>query len=275
MTSTALLHAAIRRDRFVVVLGIALIAALAWGYTVHLASRMDGAAMEGATMDGMAMDGAAMDAMLMPMTAAWGFPELLFTATMWMTMMVAMMLPSATPYLVIFARVNRSRRAEGGPFVPTALFALGYLTAWFAFSLAAALAQWGLQTGLLIDADYASATPYLGGGLLVAAGIYQWTPLKYACLANCRSPFGFIANHWREGRLGALGMGFHHGLFCLGCCWLLMALLFVFGVMNLLWIAGLAAFVLVEKLAPGGPHLARAAGLVMIAGGVYLLVAGA
>lgn len=259
MASTTTLQAAIRRDRRVVLAGVVLIAALAWAYVAYLAQRTD-------SMD--------MEAMLGPMTPAWDVPEFLLAAAMWSVMMVAMMLPSAVPYLVIFARINRSRASEGGPFVPTALFAAGYLLAWSAFALVAALAQGGLQAALLIGMDYASATPYLGGGLLVAAGLYQWTPLKHACLANCRSPFGFIANHWREGRLGALGMGFHHGLFCLGCCWLIMALLFVFGVMNLVWIAGLAVFVLAEKLAPQGELVARASGLVMAAGGAYLIAAG-
>lgn len=253
------LETVLRHDRLAVLAGVALIAALAWGYTAYLAHTMG-------VMD--------MSETLMPMSAAWSAPEFVFTVAMWLIMMVAMMLPTAAPYLLIFARVNRGRRAKGGPYVPTALFACGYLVSWGAFSFAAAGAQWALQSSLLIDMNYASATPYLAGGLLVAAGLYQWTPLKHACLKSCRSPFDFIAHRWREGRLGALRMGLEHGTFCVGCCAALMVLLFVFGVMNLVWIAGLAAFALTEKLIARGPAFSRVSGAVLVLGGVSWMLAG-
>ena len=136
------------------------------------------------------------------------------------------------------------------------------------------LALEGLEEAALLSPMMVSTSPVLGGVLFIAAGIYQWTPLKYACLKNCRSPLGFIMTHWRDGPLGSLRMGVEHGVFCLGCCWSIMALLFVGGVMNLLWVAAIAAFVFVEKLFPAGEMVARGAGVLMVAAGGYLLVAG-
>lgn len=184
------------------------------------------------------------------------------TFLMWWVMMTGMMLPSAAPMTLTFATVNRRRRELGTPYVPTALFVAGYLLAWAAFSLAASAAQWALED---------SASPLLGGALFVAAGAYQLTPLKHACLRRCRSPLAFVLEHWQEGRAGALRMGAAHGAYCLGCCAFLMALLFVGGAMNLLWAAAIAAWVLAEKLLPAGAALARAAGVMAILFGTWMI----
>jgi predicted metal-binding membrane protein len=185
--------------------------------------------------------------------------------------MVAMMIPSAAPMILMFAGVNRRRREQQVPYVPTSVFLLGYLVVWAAFSVLATAAQWGLHAASLLSPMMVSTTPVLGGILLLVAGIYQWTPLKHACLSKCRSPLGFVLNEWREGRWGAFLMGLKHGSYCTGCCWSLMALLFVAGVMNLLWVAAIAGFILLEKLAPAGQRMGQAAGVLMIAGGVMLL----
>jgi predicted metal-binding membrane protein len=152
-------------------------------------------------------------------------------------------------------------------------FTLGYLVAWTAFAVVAATVQWVLHGAALLSPAMTSASPLLGGMLLIAAGVYQWLPLKAACLTHCRSPLDFFAAEWREGEAGALAMGFRHGLHCVGCCWLLMGLLFVAGVMNLLWIAAIAGFVLVEKVLPGGRIVGRVAGAVLVVWGL-LTVAG-
>jgi len=188
--------------------------------------------------------------------------------------MAGMMLPSATPMIMTFATVNRGKRARGRPVVPTAAFAAGYLIAWGGFSLAATVAQWGLERALLMSPTMATSSAISAGILFLAAGLYQLTPLKYACLEKCRSPLSFVLNSWREGGAGALRMGIEHGAYCLGCCWLLMLLLFAGGVMNLLWVAALAAFVFIEKLVPHGQWIARASGVAMLAFGAYLLKGG-
>jgi predicted metal-binding membrane protein len=212
--------------------------------------------------------GMAMDAM---MSAAWtpGYAALIFS--MWWSMMLAMMLPGATPALLLFARVNRKEKAAGRPYVPTAIFAAGYLTVWGAFSAIAAGLQWSLEQLDLLSPMMASTSAFLGGAILVAAGLWQLTPIKTACLRHCRAPMSFLAGGWRPGRLGAFGMGLEHGAWCLGCCWFLMGLLFFGGIMNLYWIAGLALFVLFEKTIPIGNWLARLAGAALVAWGVVLL----
>jgi len=193
---------------------------------------------------------------------------------MWGAMMTAMMLPAAAPTILLFGAVQRRRRAERRPYAPVSAFLLGYRVVWGSYSVAAALAQWALHSAGLLSPAMRSASPVLAGALLVAAGAYQWTPLKRACLASCRSPLEFFAREWREGARGAVRMGARHGTFCVGCCGALMALLFVAGVMNLLWVAGLAGLVLVEKMAPGGAWLGRAAGLLLAGWGARLLAGG-
>jgi predicted metal-binding membrane protein len=204
-----------------------------------------------------------------------GAVDLVLLLVMWWIMMIGMMLPSAAPMILIFATVNARRRAHAQPWVPTALFAAGYVLAWGGFSIAATLAQWGLESVALVSPMAMSVTSArLAGDLFLAAGLYQLTPLKHACLIACRSPFDFVINRWRDGALGALRMGAEHGLSCLGCCWILMALLFVFGAMNLVWVALLAAAVLVEKLLPFGEWTARIGGLLLMGWGLWLLAVG-
>ena len=233
---------------------LAVLAALCWAYVLY----------QGATMGlmGMARPGA----------AGWGLPELLLLCAMWVVMMAAMMLPSAAPITLLVAQVSRLYHPGRRPWLRTALFVAGYLAAWSGFSLLATVAQWGLHEANMMSDMMAATNATAGGLVLVAAGVYQWTPLKHACLRQCRAPLTFVLAGWRPGKGGALRMGLAHGAWCLGCCWLLMALLFVAGVMNLAWIVGLSVLVLLEKLLPDGVWIARAAGLALVVwGGLMLL----
>ncbi len=211
------------------------------------------------------------DPMAMMILHAWTTIDFGLMFAMWTIMMVGMMLPSAGPTTLVYAAVARKAAREGTPIAPTAAFVAGYLAMWTLFSLGATFAQWGLEAAALLSPMMVSRSPGLGATLLVGAGLYQLTPFKNACLAHCRSPAHFIAEHWRPGTSGALRMGLEHGGYCLGCCWVLMGLLFFGGVMNLLWIAGIALFVLLEKMVPFGAGGGRVAGAGMIlAGGVVL-----
>lgn len=247
------IEAVLRRDRLVVIAGLAAIAALAWAYTVNLAWGMG------------TMDASGGMAMSIANTRAWSIGDFSAQFAMWIIMMTAMMVPSAAPMVLLFSTVNRRRREQDRPYVPTFVFLLGYLVLWTAFAIAATLAQWGLhQAALLSSIMGESSSAILGGCLLLAAGVFQWTPLKYACLSHCRSPLGFLMTEWRDGSRGALTMGLKHGSYCVGCCWVLMGLLFVTGVMNLAWVAIIAGFVLLEKLAPKGQWVGWAAGLALV-----------
>jgi len=194
---------------------------------------------------------------------------------MWTVMMVGMMTPSVAPMLLLYSRVARHADERAQPFAPTGWFAAGYLLAWVMFSAAATLLQWLLEQGALMTPAMALASRPMAAAVLVAAGVYQWTPFKDACLGQCRAPFQFIQSRggFRSDRRGSLRLGVEHGAFCIGCCWMLMLLLFLVGVMNLLWIAALAALVLGEKAFRGGRHLARAAGVVFILAGIGLIAA--
>ena len=260
------------RDRAPIIASLIGISTVSWLYLLHLAQQME--AMGGmAGMDASMPDMPDMVAGAMSsMPTSWTAADFGLVFAMWWVMMVGMMLPSASPMILTFATVNRRERERGQPFLPTFVFTGGYLLVWGGFSLAATLAQWGLeQTALMLPTMKIGSTA-LGGVLFVSAGVYQWTPLKRACLANCRSPLDFVINRWHDGRTGALRMGSEHGAYCLGCCAVLMALLFAGGVMNLLWVAAIAALVLVEKLLPAGQWIARASGVLAIAFGAYLLV---
>jgi predicted metal-binding membrane protein len=190
---------------------------------------------------------------------------------MWTVMMAAMMVPSATPMILAFVTVNQRRQAANRPFVPVAIFLFGYLAVWTAFSAVATLAEWGLHQAAMLSTTMTATSTALNGGLLIAAGIFQWTPMKRACLKGCRSPLSFLMSEWRDGAAGAFVMGLRHGAYCVGCCWFLMALLFVAGVMNLLWVAVIALFVLAEKLSPKGELLARVAGVGLVIAGATLI----
>jgi predicted metal-binding membrane protein len=214
------------------------------------------------------MDGAGMR---MAEMQGWSPLEPLLLFLMWATMMVAMMLPSAAPMILLVNSVLRRRRERASPAAPISIFVGGYMLVWTAFSAAAALAQCGLHHTAMLSPAMASTSPVLGGLLLLVAGVYQWLPIKAACLGRCRSPLEFLGTHWREGLGGALMMGVRHGLYCVGCCWALMALLFVAGVMNLFWVAAIAALVLVEKVVPAGPWVGRVAGVALAGWGVWML----
>ncbi len=205
----------------------------------------------------------------MIMDAPWDASDVLFTTVMWAVMMVGMMSATAAPVLLLFAEMQ-SRRAQRGVPLAVLLFALGYITLWLGFSVCAALTQWALHEGALLSSTLAAASPRLGGAILIAAGAYQLTPAKGACLRHCQSPLGFLLANWREGARGALQMGLRHGSFCLGCCWALMCVLFAVGVMNLVWVGALTAFILLEQTGRIGARVARVGGLVMIASGILL-----
>jgi predicted metal-binding membrane protein len=250
------LGAALRRDRFIVFAGLLTLAALAWLYLAHTTATMP-----------------AHGGMTMPGARPWDGGETIGLALMWIVMMVAMMVPSVAPVILLFASVSRRRRVQGVPATPVSVFILGYLLAWTGYAVLAALTQSALHTAALLSPAMASTSPLLGGGLLILAGVYQWLPLKGACLAHCRSPLGFFSTEWREGVSGALVMGFRHGSYCVGCCWAVMTLLFVAGVMNLVWVAAIAGFVLAEKVVPNGRLVGRIAGALLAGWGLWVALA--
>jgi predicted metal-binding membrane protein len=263
------LEAVLRRDRLVVAGALAVIVALAWAYVLWLAADME---MGGMDMRGFRMIPAGVGLMA-PAATPWRAVEFALVFVMWAVMMVGMMAPSAAPMLLLHARAARQGRLAGRPFAATGWFAAGYFVPWLGFSLMATIVQWLLERHALLDADMASADTLLGAVVLIAAGVYQWTPLKDACLAQCQSPLGFLLSHGGlpAGVRGCLRLGLLHGAYCVGCCWILMTLLFVVGVMNVLWIALLALLVLVEKLAPWGRWVARIAGVACVAAGAWMI----
>ena len=256
------LDSILKRDRAIVLAGLVGMTLLGWAYMVFETSSMYHTGV--CSCAGMKMSG--------PDTAPWSAATLPPLFLMWVEMMIAMMIPSAAPMILTFAMVNRKRREQARPYVPAGVFLLGYITAWTAFSAAAALVQWILHAKALLSQMMVSTSPLAGGALLVFAGVFQWTPLKNTCLRHCRSPLTFLMTEWREGVRGALLMGLKHGAYCTGCCWLLMALLFVAGVMNLWWIAVIAAFVLLEKLAPRGLLVGKVAGGLLVVWGIWIVV---
>jgi predicted metal-binding membrane protein len=261
-------------ERLLVAGGLVIISVLAWAYTIQMARIMGAPTPAAAVMTEhgfhpMAGHGA-MHAAVTPQLAAWGGAEIGMTFIMWAVMMAAMMLPTAIPMVWAFMIVNR-RRESGGVIVPVWAFASGYLSTWTVYSAGATIAQWQLlQAALLSPATLASG-PILGGILLIAAGIFQWTPWKDACMAKCRNPLGFLLTHWRPGNLGAFSLGSRYGFYCVGCCWLLMMISFALGVMNLVWMAVLTVFMLIEKISSAGRFISRAAGVGLIAGGGWML----
>lgn len=251
-----MLRALLRHDRAAALAGLLAVVLLAWGWLLF------GAGIEIEQMD--------MGGQIMLTTPEWtaGYTALIFL--MWAIMMMAMMLPSAAP-AILLAGALMGQRGGGHRFGPTGLFALGYLVIWCGFSLVATALQWSFDRAGLLSADMASGSAILAGLLLIFAGLYQWTPWKQACLAQCRSPFEYLTRDWRQGAFGPMVAGAKHGLFCLGCCWILMALLFVGGLMNLLWIAALALLVLIEKLLPTGVRVSRWTGIALMVWGAIVL----
>jgi predicted metal-binding membrane protein len=239
------------RERTFVLSGLFLITTLSWAYLWYL------------SRDPLAM--------CMVNMNPWSVSDLSALFAMWTGMMVGMMVPSAFPMILAFAGVNRSRRAKSLSYASTSTFVLGYLTAWTGFSIAATLAQEVLHSAAVVSSMGIGTSRTFGGIVLIATGIFQWTPLKTACLRHCRSPIGFLLTEWRDGDRGAFQMGLHLGAYCVGCCWLLMALLFIAGVMNLWWIAAITAFVLLEKIAPAGLWIARTSGILLLVWGAWML----
>jgi predicted metal-binding membrane protein len=271
MTDAAI-NAVLRRDRTIVLSAIVAITVLAWAYVLWLAATMDmGMGSSMGTSMGKTMSG--MGGMLKPAFRPWSVIDFAFIFVMWAVMMVGMMMPSVAPMVLLYASASRKAAENGRPLAATGWFVAGYLLAWTAFSLAATVAQWQLSRLALITPMMASASDLFGGLLLFAAGLYQWSPLKDACLTHCQSPLGFLISRggFRASPWGSLRLGAEHGSLCVGCCWVLMALLFVGGVMNLLWIAGLTIFVLLEKIIPTGRLVPRLAGAAMAAAGLFLI----
>jgi predicted metal-binding membrane protein len=251
------LERALRRDRILVLGGLAAILAPAWIYLVRVSLDMYGP-MRGPSA--------------WMMRATWDAPFVGLVFVMWSVMMAGMMLPSAAPAILIFARAARSGEAAYRPVLRAYLFAAGYLSVWLGFSLAATALQALFASRALVTPMMESATPYFAAALLALAGTYQWSASKRACLRHCRGPVAFLSEHWRPGLRGALGMGAQHGLYCLGCCWALMLLLFAGGVMSLTWIAGLSLFVLFERTSPFGETGDRVAGTAILGAAAGLLV---
>ncbi len=258
----------LRRERLLLGLSLALICVLSWWYLL---------AGAGTGMSTLAM-------------TTWEFPPPVYRSSggsnweiaywlvmlcMWWVMMIAMMLPSAAPMIFLYARVVRHHKgshAQAPLMVPTGSFLLGYLLCWLGFSLVATVLQWFLErAGLVHGMLMWSSSHALSATFLFAAGVYQLSPWKNTCLEHCRSPAGYLSSHWRNGRAGALRMGIEHGLYCVGCCWMLMLLLFVGGAMNLVWIAGLATLVLAEKLLPAGPAVVRLSALALFVAAGFLI----
>lgn len=269
-TAQTLTERIVRREQLLVGLGLAGLTLLAWLYVLLGA--------------GTGMSTLAMSTWQFPppkpamsMAGDWNAAYWLTMLAMWWVMMIAMMIPSAAPMILLYARVFRRGQSRGQisgtTLVPTAAFAAGYLACWLAFSVLATALQFALeQAGLVHGMLMWSTDRWLTAGLLIAAGLFQLSPLKATCLAHCRSPAEFLSRHWRAGRLGAFRLGIVHGAYCLGCCWALMLLLFAAGIMNLVWIAGLAVLVLIEKLAPFGARLSPAIAAALIAAGLYVAV---
>jgi len=250
------IESVIKRDRLVVIAGVLAVVAIAWAYLVFLAQDSDGM---GASM-------------AMAQLKTWSAADFGMMFIMWAVMMTGMMVPSAAPMILIFATVNRRRQEQDRPYVSTAIFLSGYLLVWCGFAAIATLGNWALHVNDLLDKMMGGSTSdYLGGSLLVVAGAFQWSRLKYTCLTQCRSPLSFLMTDWREGAGGALRMGVTHGIYCVGCCWVLMLLLFVLGIMNLLWIAALAGFVLLEKVVPRGDRMSKGTGLLLILWGGLMI----
>lgn len=243
------------RERLLTWLALMVVAMLAWGYL--LIHGLHG--QEQMPMDGMA---GAND---------FGLSMLVMASLMWSVMMVAMMLPSAGPMILTYLRINQQRESKAGASPATWVFVAGYLTVWLTFAVLAAVLQWVLHQNALLNSAMGHANPLLGGALLMTAGAFQFSNLKQACLSKCRSPLSFLMTEWREGTSGALTMGIRHGAYCTGCCWALMLLMFVGGVMSLVWMAGLALYFLAEKVFSRAEQMRRISGILLIGAGIAVL----
>ncbi len=245
----------VQRDRLAVLMALVGVTSLAWLYLLRMSADMQ----TSTPMEMMAV-------------RPWDLVDFGLVFLMWAIMMVGMMVPTAIPMTLMYAAVARKAARDQTPVPPTIVFASGYVVVWTLFSVLAALAQWGFDRAAILSPMMVATSPALGGSLLIVAGAYQLTPFKRVCLEHCRSPAHFLSSHWRPGVIGAFRIGMEHGAFCVGCCWALMGLLFVGGVMNLLWVAAIAFFVLLEKLMPRGQVTSRMAGGALIVAGMGSLV---
>lgn len=259
MTNASPLSYVLKKDRFIVLIALVILCVLSWLYLIYLRNQM------------YPMN---MDALFfaMPMTPEWSWADFVLLFLMWLVMMIAMMTPSVAPLVIIFTLINRKRQQQQNPYIPSGYLLSGYFLVWGAFSLFATLLQWLLQKIALLNPEMITTSKVLGGIILITAGIFQFTPLKNTCLRKCRSPISFIHQHWKDSKSGAFNMGIQNGIYCLGCCWILMLLLFVSGVMNILWIAIITLFVLVEKIFSALKVISLIAGIALIAYGVIILL---
>ncbi|HLA73604.1 MAG TPA: DUF2182 domain-containing protein [Steroidobacteraceae bacterium] len=249
------LEAALRRDRGFVIVALLVISTLSLSYTAWLATGYD------------------MSSMMTPGFVPWSAGHFAFMFAMWAVMMIGMMTPTVAPTVLLYAALARQHVARGEAFASASWFMAGYLLAWIAFSAVATMLQWLLEWQALVTPMMAGTGAVLGGTLLIAAGIYQWLPVKQACLTACRAPMSFVQRHggFQSGARGSVKLGALHGFYCVGCCWAVMALLFAFGVMNLVWIGGLMTFVLLEKVLPYQRAMSRAAGAVAVVVGTLMI----
>lgn len=251
------------RQRVVLVLSLLIMVGLSWAYLIWMAADMSvsagGQMAHCAAMPGMTSSSA--------MYVWWLF-------VMWAVMAVAMMLPTSLPLIFLFGRYWRGKHKDIDPVLPTLWMVTGYLTAWLVFGVGAALLQWGLEhLEVLTPVMGEMRSTVLGGAVIVGAGIFQLTPLKTACLSKCRTPMMFLNTRWRDGKWGPFIMGLDDGIYCLGCCWALMLVMFVFGVMNLFWMGVLTVFMIAEKIIPHGLLFTKVTGYLLIVGGIVRMIA--
>lgn len=258
MDNQSKLETVLQKDRFIIVCGLLFLCLLAWMYVFYLYRQMDIMDMSAAFF-------------AMPMTPQWSALDFILIFLMWIVMMIAMMTPSVAPLILIFAMVNRKRKQQQNPFVPAGFLITGYFFAWAIFSFAATVLQWTMQQVAIMNPYMTITNKITGGIILIAAGIFQFSPLKTKCLNHCQTPLEFIHRHWKEGIKGALFMGLKNGWYCLGCCWILMLLLFISGIMNVLWIAVITAFVLIEKTLHNSKWISILAGVFLIIYGIIVL----
>ena len=248
------------RDKIIVYGGVFLVCAIGWAYMAYMAWAMENMHL--------------VDMWMPPQggTRSWELIDFWMLFVMWTVMMIAMMTPSVIPMVMMYTTIKKSKQKKGQPYSPTFIFLSGYLVAWALFSIVASAIQYPLHDSGLLNPMMNSRSYLLSGSILVIAGLYQWTPMKDACLTECRSPLSFLMTSWKEGHFGAFKLGVHHGLYCIGCCWALMAVLFSVGVMNMLWVLLITVFVVLEKINPIPQLYMRAlTGLLLIVWGGYWL----
>ena len=245
----------LKRDNYPTFFLLLIFVILCWSYIIHLSKIMNVN-----NLDSMKMT-----------EPNWDFYIFLSAFSMWSIMMVAMMLPSAMPMILLFSTISKKRKTEHKSYSSTLIFISGYIIVWVMFSLIASLIQMVLHYNFLISDSLNLVNPYASGLVLISAGIYQFTKLKNICLAKCQSPLNFLLSGWKKGKSGAFMMGLKHGLFCLGCCWILMLLLFVAGVMNLLWIALISFFVLIEKSIKN-KYVSKVSGFLLLIMGIWVIL---